>query len=222
MQNIEEKQKGDVSLKAAIFDLDGTLWDATTVALPAFRSVLARLQLPPVPDSRLASALGYPLPEIWGILLPPEELHRAGDADKLMEETEAELLSCGQGQPFPQVLDTLTLIRQRGYLTFICSNCQPNYLKFTPDRLGLSHLFDGSYCAGQFQGLTKVDIVRLIKARHGVTRGFMIGDRFHDVEAGLANGLTTVGCLFGTGTRAELERADHLITNFGELEALVT
>ncbi len=50
----------------------------------------------------------------------------------------------------------------------------------------------------------------------------MVGDRFHDVEAGLANGLTTVGCLFGTGTREELKQAHHLIDSFGELKRLVT
>jgi len=209
-------------LKAAIFDLDGTLWDATTVALPAFRSVLARLELPAVSDDRLTSTLGYPIPEIWQMLLPPEELHRAHEADKLMEETEAELLAAGMGKPFPAVLETLSVIRQRGFLTFICSNCQPNYLEITPNRLGVAHLFDGRYCAGQYQGLTKVDIVKLIKESHGITSGFMIGDRFHDVEAGLANGLTAVGCLFGTGTREELKRAHYLINGFSELQRIVT
>ncbi len=222
MQNIEDEQKGDVCLKAAIFDLDGTLWDATAVALPAFRHVLARLRLPAVSDQQLALTLGYPLPEIWRMLLPSDKLHLADEADRLMEETEAELLNAGQGAPFPEVADTIALIRQRGFLTFICSNCQPNYLSFTPDRLGLAHLFDGRYCAGQFPGLTKVEIVSLIKERHRVTGGFVIGDRFHDVEAGLANGLTAVGCLFGIGTREELKRADYLITGFGELKQLVT
>ncbi|MBT9155174.1 MAG: Phosphoglycolate phosphatase [Firmicutes bacterium] len=208
--------------KAAIFDLDGTLWDATTVALPAFRSVLARLKLPAVSDSRLALTLGYPLPEIWRMLLPSDQLHLADEADKLMEETEAALLAAGHGAPFVEVVDTLLLIRQRGFLTFICSNCQPHYLSFTPDRLGLAYLFDARYCAGQFQGLTKVEIVALIKERHAIECGFMVGDRFHDVEAGLANGLTTVGCLFGTGTREELKQAHHLIDSFGELKRLVT
>jgi len=181
--------------KAAIFDLDGTLWDATTVALPAFRSVLETLGLPPVPDKQLAQTLGYPLPEIWEMLLPKEQLHLALQADRLMEEAEAELLAAGQGTPFPAVVDTLMQLRARGFLTFICSNCQPNYLSFTPDILGLGHLFDARYCAGQYPGFTKVQMVAEIKRRHAVTSGFMIGDRFHDVQAGLANGLVTVGCL---------------------------
>jgi len=223
MQNIGDGRKGELSLsKAAIFDLDGTLWDPTTVALPAFRHVLARLGMPAVSDKELAMTLGYPLPEIWRMLLPRDQLHRANEADKLMEEAEAKLLAAGEGQPFPDVADTLTLIRQRGFSTYICSNCQPNYLHFTPDRLGLAHLFDGRYCAGQFPGLTKVEIVALIKKRHAITRGFMVGDRFHDVDAGLANDLTTVGCLFGIGTREELRQAHHLIHSFGELKTLVT
>jgi phosphoglycolate phosphatase-like HAD superfamily hydrolase len=101
-------------------------------------------------------------------------------------------VAAGMGKPFPAVAETL------------------------------AHLFDGRYCAGQYQGLTKADIVKLIKEHHGITSGFMIGDRFHDVEAGLANGLTAVGCLFGTGTREELKRAHHLINGFGELQRIVT
>jgi phosphoglycolate phosphatase len=51
----------------------------------------------------------------------------------------------------------------------------------------------------------------------------MIGDRYHDIDAGRAHGLFTVGVTWGTGDRAELEaaRADHVVTTPLELEALL-
>lgn len=207
--------------RAVIFDLDGTLWDATSVALPAFREVLTSLGIVGVTDAELANTLGYPLRDIWDMLLPLDKKHLAGQADHLMEDAEARLLEQGYGQPFPGVHETLTFIRELGYKTFICSNCQPRYLQFTPDHLDIGHLFDERYCAGQFEGLTKVDMVALIKARHGITHGFMVGDRFHDMDAGKANGLTSVGCAFGTGQPHELKQADHVIDSFNELREIV-
>lgn len=207
--------------KAVVFDLDGTLWNATSVAIPAFREVLAALGISSVTDDELANTLGYPLHEIWDMLLPDGKKYLADEADRLMEATEARLLEQGYGKPFPGVPETLVFLRELGYKTFICSNCQPGYLKFTPDHLRIGHLFDERYCAGQFEGLTKVEMVALIKERHDITEGYMVGDRFHDVEAGKANGLVSVGCTFGTGQAHELKQADHVISSFVELKDIV-
>ncbi len=45
----------------------------------------------------------------------------------------------------------------------------------------------------------------------------MIGDRHHDVDAGLENGLTTIGVLWGFGSRDELVEAGvHILVEFPE------
>lgn len=207
--------------KAVIFDLDGTLWPATEIALPAFKKVLQELNLPEIADEDLARTLGYPLHEIWEMLLPVDKRHLADLADRMMEKAEAELLDKGHARTFPQVKETLEYLRECGYKTFICSNCQTAYLEFTPKALGINELFTQKYCAGLYPGLTKADMVAIIIKEHSITRGFMVGDRFHDIEAGEANGLTTIGCAFGTGLPEEIKRADYIIDSFAQLTQII-
>jgi len=207
--------------KAAIFDLDGTLWDATQVALPAFREVFEALKLPVPSETVLAKTLGYPLPEIWQMILPHCDQTLKSRADALMEQAELRIIQERKPRPFIGVEDTLRFIRSLGYKTYICSNCGPSYIQFVPDNLQIGGLFDARYAAGQFPGLKKAEIVAIIKKQHSITEGFMVGDRFHDLEAGKANSLITVGCLFGTGSREELQAAEHRISSFLELQAIV-
>ena len=128
--------------KAVIFDLDGTLWPATEIAIPAFRQVFHELNLPEPNDETLARTLGYPLEEIWDILLPKDKRHLSSIADELMDQAEAHLLATGIGRTFADVKEVLMYIREQGYMTFICSNCQSTYVEFTPKALGISHLFN--------------------------------------------------------------------------------
>jgi len=208
-------------VKAVIFDLDGTLWDARQVAIPAFREVLSTLGLPLPSDDVLANTLGYPLHEIWEMLLPAKHRHLSPQADQLMERAELRLVDELQALPFPGVRETLSHIRDLGYQTYICSNCAPNYLEFVTRHLDLVALFDARYCAGQFPGLTKIELVSLVKERHHIAGGYMVGDRFHDMLAGHANSLLTIGCLFGTGQTEEFTNADFTIDTFASLKGVI-
>ena len=51
----------------------------------------------------------------------------------------------------------------------------------------------------------------------------MVGDRKHDIIGAKANGLESVGVLFGYGSREELENAgaDHIVNDVAELEILL-
>ena len=56
----------------------------------------------------------------------------------------------------------------------------------------------------------------------GEPRAAIVGDRHHDVEAGRANGLVTIGVTWGIGDRTELNEAgaDFLVDTPAELLAL--
>jgi phosphoglycolate phosphatase len=53
--------------------------------------------------------------------------------------------------------------------------------------------------------------------------GVMVGDRHHDVDAGRAHGLHTIGVTWGIGSAAELGEAgaDHVVDAPSQLEELL-
>jgi len=91
------------------------------------------------------------------------------------------------------------------------------------EHLGLRGAFDAVFGApmGPDVEEKQVTLARaLATERIDPGRAVMIGDRAHDVRAGLACGTRTVGVLWGAGDRAELVAAgaDHIVEQPGELE----
>ena len=52
----------------------------------------------------------------------------------------------------------------------------------------------------------------------------MVGDRRHDIEGAVANGVTSVGVAWGFAADGELQAAgaDHVVTSVAELGRLLT
>jgi len=61
----------------------------------------------------------------------------------------------------------------------------------------------------------------MLMEEHGVTGGFMVGDRKSDVRAGKANGLKVIGCRYPGFTRFgredELKDADVVVDRFPDI-----
>ncbi|MGI6343849.1 MAG: HAD family hydrolase [Bacillota bacterium] len=207
------------SVRQIFFDLDGTLWPPESVVLPAFRQTFQQLGLPLPAEATLLKTLGYPVDEIWRMLLPGLPAAVRCRARSLMGEAELAILRSGGGAAFPGVRETLLRLREAGIQLYILSNCETDYLQLVPDALGLADCFDGRYCADQFPGLTKAEILQQILQRRPLPAA-MVGDRFHDIEAGKLNNLFTVGCRFGHGDDAELAGADCVIDSFLQLTSI--
>lgn len=72
----------------------------------------------------------------------------------------------------------------------------------------------------------KPDIVRYVLESQQITdysSAVMIGDRKFDMEGAKANGLDSIGVLYGYGSQTELTQAgaNHLVTNLNELASLL-
>ncbi|NLW17723.1 MAG: HAD family hydrolase [Firmicutes bacterium] len=209
-----------MQVRTVFFDLDATLWPPHSVALPAFRQVLEELGQPVPRDEVLLSTLGYPTEEIWQELLPSASDRLRQQAKRLMEQVEVDLLKQGRAQPFPGVKSTLQRLQAAGITLCILSNCDRQYLQAVPDALGIGHLFSARFCAADFPGLTKSQILNRVLPRFSQPAA-MVGDRWHDIEAGKDNRLLTIGCAFGLGNDQELAAADHRIEQFSQLEQIL-
>lgn len=203
-------------VRSVFFDLDGTLWAPHSVVLPAFRQVFDRLGWSVPDDATLLDTLGYQNEVIWQRLLPGAGAAARQQADQLMAEAELELIRSGVGRPFPQVDETLAALAGAGCSLYILSNCGSGYLQAVPDALGIGRHFSDRFCAGDFPGLTKSQILTRVLPT-APQPAAMVGDRWHDIAAGVENGLLTIGCCFGVGQSTELDQADYRIRSFAEL-----
>ncbi|TDG00979.1 HAD family hydrolase [Paenibacillus piri] len=212
-----------------IFDLDGTLFQTETLLLPAYHATFDQLRAENLysgetpPESAILGSLGMLLEHIWQRVMPESDEAVRRRADVLLLDYQIQGLVKGEGKLYDGVADTLTALHEQGIRLFVASNGLESYVKEVVAYKGVDELFEALYSAGEFQTRSKVDLVRMLLEKYGIGSAWMVGDRSSDVEAGLKNGLTVIGCdyaEFKSGS-GELEGAHAKIQRFGELLELI-
>ena len=205
--------------KLLVFDLDGTLYRTETSFVPTMRAAYEEYELSYPGDAAILGFIGEPYPVFLDWLV---EQGLPGDRDTLGARiSEIELASIrDRGQLFPEVRETLQMLRQTDYLLALATNGDMEYARAVLSATGILSLFD-ELQTNEGDGHTKADLVRdlLMRVPHG--RAFMIGDRYHDMEAGRANGCTVIGATYGYGPAEELEVADRLVESFSDLPRIL-
>ncbi len=215
--------KVDRRPEAAIFDMDGTLFQTETLLEVVHDRLFEQLKaegLYPVtpPLEKVLACLGMLLADIWETIMPDASPEARARADELMLELELGAIAEGQGVLYPGVRETLERLKAQGVRLFVASNGLQPYVEAIVKHRGLSELFDGLYTAGGRQTASKADLVGILLREHGVSQAWMVGDRSSDVHAGKQNGLYVVGCRYATfGDEGELEGSDVIITAFDQL-----
>lgn len=152
--------------KGIIFDLDGTLWDATEQMLPAWNKVLLRYapDREPMTLEEVRSFMGKTVAEIAAAALPnfPEE-ERVEVFNRCSIE-ELPWLREHPGSIYPKVPEILHLLSKE-YPLYIVSNCQDGYIQTFLEVTGLGNLFEDFTCSGM-TGLGKGDNIQLIVQKH--------------------------------------------------------
>lgn len=212
------------TVEAMIFDLDGTLFKAETLMLPAYHQTFEQLREeglytgPTPPEERILSALGMLLDDIWKKVMPEADKALRVRANDLLLKYQMVELEHGGGELYPQVAETLQELRERNVRLFVASNGLEGYVKSVVQAKGLHPLFEALYSAGEYKTSTKVELVKLLLQEHRVQSAWMVGDRSSDVEAGKENGLRVIGCRYADfGDSHELDQADAVINSFSEL-----
>jgi phosphoglycolate phosphatase len=210
--------------EAMLFDLDGTLFRTETLLLAAYDKAFDQLRLeglhsgPTPPEERILGSLGMLLEQIWQRVMPEASMETRRRADVLLLQYQMAGLEQGDGVLYEGVEATLKELHSRGIRLFVASNGIEEYVRSVIEARGLGSLFEGLYSAGEFKTKSKVDLVKLLLKRYDIKSAWMVGDRSSDVEAGLKNGLTVVGCDYaGFRNKGELEGSHIRIQNFSEL-----
>jgi phosphoglycolate phosphatase len=198
---------------AIAFDLDGCLVDSRPAILPSVRAALVGEGLPALPDDELIWLIGPPL--LTGFA---ELLMRLGSdpgrAPNLLEAYRVDYRATMLERTvvFPGIALALEELSARCVICVVTS--KPAELAAPLlDHLGLGRVL--AFVEGP--GLDAGDepkSVTLGRALAALDIEVMVGDRSHDVEAGRAHGLRTVGVTWGIGSPKELRDAgvDDIVT----------
>lgn len=183
-----------------LFDLDGTLWDATPAIRDAWNQAMADCggpQRPPVTLEEIRACMGLLRRDICARLFPGEsdEIWDALSARQMVHLTER--LEAGGSVLFPQVEETLRALSQNAKL-FLVSNCGDRYLNAFYGGHGLKKYFFADLCAGRTRR-PKADNIAQVVREYGLKAPVYVGDTQLDLDSAAAAGVPFLHAAYGFG-----------------------
>ena len=202
-----------------IFDLDGTMWDATDGILKTWNEVIAshpECKRDLLTVEELGGYLGLPMTEIANRMFPHNtEAEKELLLDECCERENAYLSEHG-GILYPKLEETLTILHQN-YKLFVVSNCQSGYIESFLKAHKLERYFDDIQCWGDNK-VPKGENNKVIMERNGVTRAVYVGDTSGDEQSARVAGIPFVYAAYGFG---EAVAPDYTVQAFEELPKLM-
>ena len=213
-----------MTIRAVLFDLDGTLVDSLgdltdavnhvrkTFSLPLLNEKDVRLKVGKGSRNLIQQILpGYSEAEITSALVMFLDYNRQHIAEK--------------SRLFPGILNTLHDLAARHTRMAVITNKNEDLCLLLLHDLGIYNLFDCA-CGGDTYPERKPSPLPLLKIAEklGVPpqECVMIGDSINDIESGQRAAMMTIACTWGYGGMAELDGADMIVHAPTELCEAIT
>ena len=190
-----------------LFDLDGTLSDPKPGITCCIQYALSELGYQPPDVNELLWCIGPPLKSSFSQLLQTSD-------DTLLEKaillyrSRFSTIGLFENSLYPQIPETLKIIRAAGYQTFVATSKPHIYATRIIEYFDLAPLFDGIY-GSELDGNRSVkgDLISYILERESLLTStvVMVGDRLHDIIGAKKNNIASIGVTYGYGSREELE-----------------
>ena len=211
-----------------LWDVDGTIADATPGIFPRLREVFQTFGLPAPEPTMLSRWVGPPMYESFQVLagLSPE---RAGEALTAYRELAARDGYAASVDIYPGVPDVIRAVAAGGIPQATASTKPENQVRAIlehNDLLGLFTAIAGARSGELGRSDGKSDVIRwalerLDAAGADTSRPVLIGDRFHDVEGAAEFGIPVIFSAWGFGTDAEGESAAFRADDASALRSLL-
>ena len=197
-----------------IFDLDGTLWDASVAITQAFQAAKNSVAYitNDVTLAQVQAVTGQPYEVVYERLFPHLPADKLHEFRALCAYQELEAARQQGGTLYPALEATLGYLAGRGYRLFIVSNCQVGYVEAFFEHSRLGHFFEGHQCFGT-KKLPKSENIREVVARYGLQAPVYVGDTPGDLAASQAADVPFIFATYGFGQLTATEapvRIDQL------------
>jgi len=204
--------------KYVVFDWDGTLHETKKLYGEAVRKSYAYLiesgyaKPKLIDDDSLTKYLGMTAKDMWDDFMPnlPEDIR--SKAEKIVADSMVELVLDNKAKLYDGVLEMLKTLKDKGYKLMVLSNCKVAYINAFRKMFNLDELFTQYYPAEKYDFIPKSKMLAMAMEEYPGTY-VMIGDRFLDIQAGVANNVKTIGCSYGYGSTSELISADYIVAS---------
>ena len=202
-----------------IFDLDGTLWDASVPVSDSWNVVIEKEvgKEYTLSSEDIMKYMGLTMTEIadrhFGFL-PEKERYELSHKCEVFENG---YITEHGGTLFDGVEETLAKLKDMGVPMAVVSNCQEGYVKAFLDSMDMWKYFvDYEEWGRTF--LLKADNIKLVMERNGAAKGIYVGDIQKDSDAAHKAGIDCIYASYGFG---EINDAVATLRSFDELPAVL-
>ncbi len=210
-------------MQTLFFDLDGTLTDSKPGIVACIRHALGRIGRPVPPEEELLWCIGPPLAESFLQMTGSREV-----AAEALAHYRERYVATGifENAVYPGIPELLSELSGAGHRLFLATSKRRDDAERILQHFGLDGFFERAFGAAPDGRLArKSELLAHALAETGVdpAAAVMIGDRRHDIEGARANGLVSIGVLYGYGGETELREAGagRLAADAAELAALL-
>jgi len=193
-----------------LLDLDGTLSDSSLGIGRSLQHAFRECGYPPPTDEEVRSVIGPPfeigLPTLG---IPPDDVPRVVDAYRVRYED----VGLFENEVYPGVAEMIAALAAAGYVLALATAKPQHTAVRIVEHFGFTDAFAVQAGASVHIGSgrrTKADVITFALGELGIEPGphvVMIGDRDHDVEGALLNGIDCIGVTWGFGSEDELTGA---------------
>ena len=193
-----------------IFDFDGTLGDTRRNIVTTMQMTIAELQLPNRSEEECAATIGLPLAGCFKTLFPDIQDELIPRCTETYRRLFNENLKTIHPEAFPGVVETLSILHQKGFTLTIASSRSHNSLKELTRNMGIADFISYFLGADDVKEAKPkpVPVLKTLADMHyDAGETLVVGDMAVDILMGANAGARTCGVTWGNGTKEELENA---------------